>query len=135
MDNCLNYLCVCVCVVVVVVAIKDACVGDSGGPLIVRGPSSPAQDVLVGIVSYGIGCGLANYPGVYTRISTHADWIERHVCALSAVPPITCGGGQNPHQPPQDRKSPLVSSQRFVYFRGGEGGASNNNHNIDDDIA
>jgi trypsin len=47
---------------------RDACLGDSGGPLMSKG-------FLVGLVSWGIGCGLGNYPGVYTRVSVLRDWI------------------------------------------------------------
>lgn len=51
---------------------SDACQGDSGGPLTAAGRSR----ILVGIVSAGTGCALADYPGIYTRVSTHANWIQ-----------------------------------------------------------
>merc|ERR1712183_396218 len=53
---------------------KDACSGDSGGPLIVRG-ADHTEDVVVGIVSWGTGCANPRYPGVYSRISMAYDWI------------------------------------------------------------
>lgn len=47
---------------------RDACQGDSGGPLFARMPSGgPA--VQVGVVSWGFGCALTGFPGVYARLS------------------------------------------------------------------
>ncbi|TMW55642.1 hypothetical protein Poli38472_010524 [Pythium oligandrum] len=52
---------------------KDSCQGDSGGPLTVK---SGSEDVLVGVVSWGEGCGLAGYPGVYAQVSAAKSWID-----------------------------------------------------------
>jgi len=58
---------------------QDTCQGDSGGPM-VRAKGEP---VLIGIVSWGIGCG-DKYPGVYVRIDKdhYYDWIDREVGGL-----------------------------------------------------
>jgi hypothetical protein len=48
---------------------KDSCQGDSGGPLVRPNTLAPADDRLVGIVSWGFGCASAHYPGVYTEIA------------------------------------------------------------------
>lgn len=37
---------------------------------------SQGRWLLVGITSYGMGCGLASYPGVYTRVASYRDWIS-----------------------------------------------------------
>lgn len=46
----------------------DACQGDSGGPLM-------CNNTLGGIVSYGVGCAIANYPGVYANVSYFHSWL------------------------------------------------------------
>jgi trypsin len=63
---------------------KDNCQGDSGGPLL------NAQGEQVGIVALGIGCGQVGVPGVYTRVSAFADWIDENVCKLANKPPKNC---------------------------------------------
>ena len=45
----------------------DACVGDSGGPLLRSGGA--AGWTQIGIVSWGAGCAVRGVPGVYTRLS------------------------------------------------------------------
>ncbi|XP_037090798.1 uncharacterized protein LOC119111078 [Pollicipes pollicipes] len=51
----------------------DACLGDSGGPLTVL--RSDGWYELSGLVSFGVGCGDPDFPGVYTRVSSYVDWV------------------------------------------------------------
>ena len=49
---------------------KGPCVGDDGGPLVVGGK-------LVGMVSWGYGCGSAQYPIVYSNVAYLKDFISQ----------------------------------------------------------
>uniref|UniRef100_A0A8C8WFK0 Plasminogen activator n=1 Tax=Panthera leo TaxID=9689 RepID=A0A8C8WFK0_PANLE len=53
--------------------IHDACQGDSGGPLVCMKDN---HMTLVGIISWGLGCGQKDVPGVYTKITNYLDWIQ-----------------------------------------------------------
>jgi len=63
---------------------QDSCQGDSGGPLIVKTGVSNGQDVQIGVVSWGAGCGSDDFPGVYARVSQAYNWIQEEVCKGSS---------------------------------------------------
>lgn len=59
----------------------DACQGDSGGPVTVY--DAAGSPVLVGVVSFGMGCARGGIPGVYTRVAPFVQWIQSTVGTIS----------------------------------------------------
>ncbi|KAI8426731.1 hypothetical protein MSG28_014432, partial [Choristoneura fumiferana] len=52
------------------------CWGDNGGPLTIINHRLHCMYTMVGITSYGVGCGNPGQPTYYTKISHYVPWIE-----------------------------------------------------------
>ena len=61
--------------------------GDSGGPLMIR---QWTKFVLTGVIAHGAGCGLKDYPGLYTPLHNPAylTWIKK--VAFNPAEPDHC---------------------------------------------
>ncbi len=61
----------------------DACIGDSGAPLMVNTDIGWQQ---VGIVSWGESCAQPNFYGVYTRVSSFNNFVTANICTAEDIP-------------------------------------------------
>ncbi|XP_037907477.1 trypsin alpha-3-like [Hermetia illucens] len=76
---------------------KDACYGDSGGPLLCKGK-------LAGVISFGIGCGRKGLFGVYADVIVAKKWIlsivsnkgERSLRPKRRASKVSCLYGRGP---------------------------------------
>ncbi|MCU1426540.1 MAG: trypsin [Actinomycetia bacterium] len=56
---------------------KDACYGDSGGPMYATDPSGGLKQI--GVVSRGAGCATKSFPGIWTDVTALRPWIDKNV--------------------------------------------------------
>ena len=77
---------------------KDSCQGDSGGPLVSADPAQAGAMSLVGVVSWGYGCAVADSLGIYAEVSHFVPWLLQNMPDLSTCP--ACTDCQSPTTPP-----------------------------------
>ncbi|XP_072028348.1 uncharacterized protein [Amphiura filiformis] len=63
----------------------DACQSDSGGPLVCQRESDKWH--MVGVTSFGMGCGHPNFSGVYARVSRYREFI---LSVVDGDPSVLC---------------------------------------------
>ncbi|XP_038234086.2 transmembrane protease serine 12 isoform X2 [Dermochelys coriacea] len=66
----------------------DSCQGDSGGPLVCYHLDT-SKYYLIGITSFGFGCGRPKLPGIYVRVSRYKKWISAHLISATRTLSIT----------------------------------------------
>merc|ERR1712062_946458 len=79
--------------------------GDRGGPFACNGK-------LTGVVSFGIGCANADFPGVYTRIQHFKDWIANNLEPEETTPMETTQKETTPMETTQKETTPMETTQK-----------------------
>ncbi|XP_065086010.1 serine protease 55-like [Ochlerotatus camptorhynchus] len=97
---------------------KDACGGDSGGPIQVERADLDGTLVplIVGIISFGTPCSNGSL-GVYTRVASYRDWIEQEIQQpidyLTCTRTSSCLSRKRVHTPIDDLKDHFRPSFRI----------------------
>ena len=86
----------------------DTCEGDSGGPSMYYS-NEYNQWMIVGITSYGRGCGESIHAGIYTRVSMYFDWIT----SITGINDIVIAGKDITTTTPQNSGHNLIMSNLF----------------------
>merc|ERR1711976_125465 len=73
---------------------KDTCSGDGGSPLVCQAVSGRFH--VVGLVSWGIGCGVEGRPAIYTNVYEYVDFIYSLMGPCSDGNFYVRGAGRNP---------------------------------------
>lgn len=78
----------------------DSCQGDSGSPLVIDVAGVP---VLGGLTSVGFECGRADFPGIFTRVTTFIPWLQQYLPAVVTSPGV-----------PRDVSVEAIAGERLV---------------------
>ena len=73
---------------------KDTCQNDSGGPMVAADPRRNGAMSLIGVTSWGLGCGLPDKPGIYAEVSHFTNWLNQQMPNLSTCPPPPPSNGR-----------------------------------------
>ncbi|XP_055928324.1 uncharacterized protein LOC129959498 isoform X1 [Argiope bruennichi] len=65
---------------------QDACQGDAGGPLACE---IGGYHELVGLVSWGLGCGRTDIPSIYIKVPAFMGWINQIISSSSFLMSLT----------------------------------------------
>lgn len=78
----------------------DSCQGDSGSPLVIDVAGAP---VLGGLTSVGFECARADYPGIFTRVTTFIPWLQQYLPATVTSPSV-----------PQEVSVEAIAGERLI---------------------
>jgi len=96
----------------------SGCMGDSGGPLTWKDPST-SRTKLVGVVSFGSqNCGIPNAPSVFGKVTAVLPWIQKTTKNCGSNYSSTCGITPRPKPPPaQATECDLKKTLRYYPYR------------------